>query len=73
MQDKAQLSSLTKSLQEAALDATGIPLLISTDQEGGRVKRVGHWGVEQFPSAMAMGQADEVMLPRLPDFRSPRD
>ena len=62
MQDKAQLSSLTKSLQEAALDATGIPLLISTDQEGGRVKRVGQWGVEQFPSAMAMGQADEVML-----------
>jgi beta-N-acetylhexosaminidase len=62
MQDKDQLSSLTKSLQEAALDATGIPLLISTDQEGGRVKRVGQWGVEQFPSAMAIGQADEVML-----------
>ena len=58
--DKAQLSSLTKSLGSRS-DTTGIHCCL--DRPGRRPReRIGHWGVEQFPSAMAMGQADEVML-----------
>ena len=47
MKDRAQLVELNQNLQAAAVNASGIPLIISTDQEGGRVKRVGQWGVEQ--------------------------
>ncbi|MCW2599679.1 MAG: glycoside hydrolase family 3 [Frankiales bacterium] len=36
----AQLLRLTKGLQHTALGDSGVPLLISTDQEGGRVQRL---------------------------------
>lgn len=35
-----QITALTAGLQQVALADTGIPLLIATDQEGGRVQRI---------------------------------
>ncbi|MCB1321704.1 MAG: beta-glucosidase [Leptospiraceae bacterium] len=51
-----EIRVLNNGLQQHSIATTGIPLLISTDQEGGRVYRVGADGVEQFPGAMALGQ-----------------
>jgi len=50
------LVSLTDSLQKVAGEADGIPLFISTDQEGGRVLRVDERSTRQFPGSMALGQ-----------------
>lgn len=36
----AQIASLTNSLQETVISAGGLPLLIATDQEGGRIQRL---------------------------------
>ena len=55
----ANLKELNTDLQKLALKANGIPLLISTDQEGGRVLRIGPDGTAQFPGAMALGQTAE--------------
>ncbi len=52
---KEEIRTLTKDLQSEMKDLKLPPLLISTDQEGGRVVRVES-GVTQFPSAMAVGQ-----------------
>ena len=49
--NKEEIQRLTHSLQINSK----IPLFISTDQEGGKVKRVMD-GVTQFPGAMALGQ-----------------
>ncbi|WP_167110474.1 glycoside hydrolase family 3 protein [Amycolatopsis viridis] len=53
--DPAQLARLSNGLQQAAL-ASGarVPLIISTDQEGGRVTRIAAPATE-FPSSMAVG------------------
>ncbi|HNI99781.1 MAG TPA: glycoside hydrolase family 3 N-terminal domain-containing protein, partial [Leptospiraceae bacterium] len=52
---KEEIRTLTKDLQAEMKELKLPPLLISTDQEGGRVVRVES-GVTQFPSAMAVGQ-----------------
>lgn len=54
-----KLEKLNKGLQKLAIESNGIPLLISTDQEGGRVLRIGPDGTTQFPGAMALGQTGE--------------
>lgn len=49
-------------LQKESMKYAGIPLFISIDQEGGRVKRITD-GVTQFPGNMALGVvADEEMV-----------
>ena len=51
-----QVADLSNGLQRAALDGSGLPLLIATDQEGGTVARVGP-PATQFPGNMALGAA----------------
>ncbi|ASV13202.1 beta-glucosidase [Leptospira santarosai] len=52
---KEEISKLNLELQKKSLEVSKLPLLISVDQEGGRVLRVRD-GVTQFPGAMALGQ-----------------
>ncbi|WP_176757862.1 beta-N-acetylhexosaminidase [Melghirimyces thermohalophilus] len=53
---------LTNQLQQLALlDSSRIPLLISIDQEGGKVARMRE-GVTQFPGAMALGATEDPRL-----------
>jgi beta-N-acetylhexosaminidase len=49
-----QIAALSNSLQRAAMDDTGIPLQISTDQEGGIVNRIGA-PLAISPGNMAIG------------------
>lgn len=60
--EAARIRSLTAGLQQRSIASSGIPLLISIDQEGGRVVRVGPDGVDQFPAAMALGQSGDAEL-----------
>ncbi len=53
-----ELKALNTSMQELSRDSGHTPLLVSTDQEGGRVVRIVD-GVTQFPGAMALGQAGD--------------
>lgn len=62
--DAEQIRQLNAGLQTHAIRTNGIPLLISTDQESGRVLRIGPDGVDQFPSAMALGQSGDPELAR---------
>mgnify|MGYP006291902271 CR=1 FL=1 len=56
-----QTARLSNQLQELALSSgTGLPLFISTDQEGGVVTRIK--GATHFPSNMALGAADDKEL-----------
>ncbi|MFC4405519.1 beta-N-acetylhexosaminidase [Haloarchaeobius iranensis] len=57
-----QLADCSRELQSLALEATGAPLLVATDQEGGVVSRFD-WGT-QLPSQMALGAADDPDLAR---------
>ncbi|MCB1137445.1 MAG: beta-N-acetylhexosaminidase [Leptospiraceae bacterium] len=61
-----EVKDLNRKLQESSLKHTGIPLLISIDQEGGRVVRLTH--ITQFPGAMSMGQTGEPDLARAVGF-----
>jgi len=55
-QAKSKMQALTKRLQEGAK----IPLLISIDQEGGKVNRLKtKYGFEPMPSAYSVGQKDD--------------
>ena len=54
--DPEQITGLSNGLQEAAAATSGIPLLISTDQEHGLVTRIGA-PATQLPGAMALGAA----------------
>lgn len=66
-----RLAVFNKKLQSLA-DELDIPsLLISTDQEGGRVIRVPE-PVTQFPSALAIGQADNAALAKWAGFQLAR-
>lgn len=58
--DPAQVARFSNGLQRAAL-ASGakVPLIISTDQEGGRVTRIAAPATE-FPSSMALGAGRRV-------------
>jgi beta-N-acetylhexosaminidase len=54
-----QIKELNLKLQLSQKALKGVPLYISTDQEGGKVIRVKD-GVTQFPGAMAIGQTSNV-------------
>jgi beta-N-acetylhexosaminidase len=56
-----QVARLTASIQEAALSADCLPLLVAVDQEGGRVNRLTK-GVTVFPGNMALGAAGDPAL-----------
>jgi beta-N-acetylhexosaminidase len=53
-----QIAALSAGLQQAAHGDTGIPLQISTDQEGGQVNRIST-GVAVSPGNMAIGATDD--------------
>lgn len=57
-----QFARLSAALQETATEALGIPLLLSVDQEGGRVARLP-FGTTP-PGAMAVGATDDPELAR---------
>lgn len=53
--DPAQVARFSNGLQQAALSSGAkVPLIVSTDQEGGRVTRIAAPATE-FPSSMAIG------------------
>jgi beta-N-acetylhexosaminidase len=54
LNDPTQIATLSNGLQQAALDSDGTPLLISTDQEGGNVTRIGA-PLAVSPGNMALG------------------
>jgi beta-N-acetylhexosaminidase len=53
VQDARQITALTASLQAAALADSHLPLLVSTDQEGGRVQRITD-GVSDRPAQQSL-------------------
>ncbi|MEP7194504.1 MAG: glycoside hydrolase family 3 N-terminal domain-containing protein [Actinomycetota bacterium] len=57
----AQITALTAGLQKAALADTGLPLLIATDQEGGRVQRIKN-GVTPRPPQRALAGTSPAAL-----------
>ncbi|WP_035415695.1 glycoside hydrolase family 3 protein [Ferrimonas kyonanensis] len=60
LQDPEQILTLTDDLQlAAAASNSGIPLLISVDQEGGRVCRTPRSFTTAFAGNMALGATDE--------------
>ncbi len=65
LDDPTEAAQLSNDLQTAALGVggTGIPLLISLDQEGGRVTRIT--GGAQFPGNMGIGASRSAELARL--------
>lgn len=62
-----EIKNLTTGLQNTMKQTKGLPLLISTDQEGGKVIRVRD-GVTQFPGAMAIGQTQNPNYAYLAGF-----
>ena len=58
--DSKAIRELNSELQKISIQNTGIPLFISTDQEGGRVKRLDQKSTVNFPSAMAFGQSQNA-------------
>ena len=56
-----QIAALTQGLQRAATRRGGTPLLIATDQEGGRVQRITT-GVTQRPSQGALASSSRSSL-----------
>jgi beta-N-acetylhexosaminidase len=52
----SNLKLFLNNMQHLAMKSYKIPLFMTLDQEGGRVKRIRH-GVTQFPGNMAMGVA----------------
>jgi beta-N-acetylhexosaminidase len=57
--DPDQVLTLTRALQEAALMANGVGMLIATDQEGGLVQRLNSVsGFTPLPDAATAGLAD---------------
>ena len=59
-----QIRALNADLQSLAIEASGIPLLVSTDQEGGRVFRVPEDVMPVYPGAMGLGQSGDADLAR---------
>ncbi|MGB4268276.1 MAG: beta-N-acetylhexosaminidase, partial [Spirochaetota bacterium] len=56
--DNGTCKSLADDLQELAMESIGVPLFISIDQEGGRVKRIQN-GITQFPGNFALGVVND--------------
>lgn len=63
LEDAAQIKKLTSDLQRLASELEIPPFLISTDQEGGYVRRVRD-GVLQTPPAMNLGETGDSELCR---------
>ncbi|MFC1669125.1 beta-N-acetylhexosaminidase [Spirochaetota bacterium] len=61
IKSEKQLKDYIGHIQEASMMYTGLPLFVSIDQEGGRVKRITD-GVTQFPGNMAAGVVNEPSL-----------
>jgi beta-N-acetylhexosaminidase len=59
-----QIAALSNDLQETALDDSGVPLLISSDQEQGLVMRTGE-PTTQFPGNMALAATGRTKLARI--------
>lgn len=55
LQNPTQIANLSNGLQQAAADNGDAPLLISTDQEGGNVTRIGQPPFAVSPGNMALG------------------
>lgn len=55
LQNPTQIANLSNGLQQAAADNGDPPLLISTDQEGGNVTRIGQPPFAVSPGNMALG------------------
>ncbi|PTX55188.1 beta-N-acetylhexosaminidase [Melghirimyces profundicolus] len=65
LQSPRQVAELTNDMQRLALSGSlGLPLLISIDQEGGKVVRMRE-GVTVFPGGMALGAAGDPSITRL--------
>lgn len=62
LNDPVQAATLSNDLQECAIgpDGRGIPLLLSLDQEGGRVTRIT--GGAEFPGNMALGASRSAQM-----------
>lgn len=58
LDDPVRAANLSNTLQACAIAADGIPLLLSLDQEGGRVTRIT--GGTDFPGNMALGASRAV-------------
>lgn len=63
MQKAADILDLSKDLQAAAASNGGVPMIIATDQEGGRVQRIGT-GTPMLGS-MALGAAGKAENARI--------
>ncbi len=59
IQEPAQVAALVRSCQEAALRATGLPLWVAVDQEGGPVQRLRQ-PFPEMPSARQFGLAGDL-------------
>lgn len=56
-----QVTELTTALQVASLQATGLPLFVAADQEGGRVSRItSQFGLQANYSAQTLGALDDL-------------
>ncbi|MHA0857240.1 beta-N-acetylhexosaminidase [Paenibacillus sp. CMAA1364] len=53
--DLDQVSQLSSSLQEIAMESDNLPLWIAIDQEGGMVTRIDHKKMSRIPGNMALG------------------
>ncbi len=60
LNDPTRSAQFSNDLQACAIGDTGIPLLISMDQEGGRVTRIT--GGADFPGNMALGSSRNTAL-----------
>ncbi len=58
---KNQIRRFVADLQDYSMIKSGTPLLVTIDQEGGRVHRIED-GVTRFPGAMSAGVADDASL-----------
>ena len=56
LKNSFQIRKLNEDLQRQSIRSSAIPLFISTDQEWGKVNRLGPEASTPFPSAMALGQ-----------------
>lgn len=61
IQNPQQVAELIYAAQTEAMNHSGIPLLVSIDQEGGSVMRIRQ-GATELPGAMAVGATDSVEL-----------
>ncbi len=61
LKNEDKIEEYIARMQNISMSASGIPLFIATDQEGGRVKRIVK-RVTQFPGNMALGIADSKEL-----------